>query len=134
MAERAVPNTIDHDTGGHWQAAKNGELAIRACTNCGLVLHLPKAYCHGCGGWDTEWKAVSPKGTLWSYTVTERELRPGFEPPYTVVVIDLDEAPGTRLIGYLAGRPDLEIGMPFRVRFDKVDDEVTLPQWEPVPA
>lgn len=134
MAERAVPNTHDHDTGGHWQAAKKGELAIRACTKCGLVLHLPKAYCHGCGGWDTEWKSVSPTATLWSYTVTERELRPGFEPPYTVVVVDLDEAPGTRLVGYLAGRPDLEIGMPFRATFEKVNDEVTLPQWEPVSA
>jgi hypothetical protein len=131
MAEQPLPVTTDHDTGGHWQAAARGELAVRACTACGLVLHLPRAYCHGCGSNATEWKAVRPTGTLWSYTTTERELRPGFEAPYTVVVVELDDAPSTRLIGHLSGRPALEIGMPMRARFERVDDEVTLPRWEP---
>lgn len=57
---------------------------------------------------------MAPTGRLYSCTTTERELRPGFEPPYTVVVVDL--------------------GTPMHARFDKVHDEVTLVQWEPVPA
>lgn len=134
MAERPVPNVHDHDTGGHWEAARRGEVAVRACQDCGLVLHLPRAYCHGCGGWNTDWKAVAPTGTLYSYTTTERELRPGVEPPYTVVVVELDEAPGARLFGYLPGRPELQIGMPMQARFERVDDEVTLVQWDPVAA
>lgn len=138
MSERPVPNTDDHDTGGHWQAAARDEVAVRVCTDCGTVLHLPKAYCHGCGGWSTEWRSVSPTGTLYSYTVTERELRAGFEPPYTVVVVELDDAPGARLFGYLDGRPELTIGMPMHARFEVVDhagdDAVTLVQWDPVPA
>ena len=128
-----VPRTTDHDTGGHWAAAADGELAIRACAACGLVLHLPKAYCHGCGSWDTAWRAVAPTGTLWSYTITERELRAGFDPPYAVVVVELDEAPGTRLVGHLPGRPELRIGMAMRARFDRVGPagaEVRLPNWE----
>lgn len=131
MAERPVPDLTDHDTGGHWQAAREGRLAIRCCTECGLVLHLPKSYCHGCGRWTTEWKTVRPAGTLWSYTTTERQLRQGFEPPYTVVVVELDDAPGTRLVGHLPGRPELTIGMPMRVTFERITDEVALPQWEP---
>lgn len=133
-AERAVPNTTDHDTGGHWAAARNGEVAIRTCLDCGELLHLPKAYCHGCGGWNTGWRSVAPTATLYSWTTTERELRAGFEPPYTVVVVELDEMPGARLFGYLPGRPELEIGMPMTARFDPIDDDTTLIQWDPVPC
>ncbi len=131
MHERAVPYTEDHDTGGHWAAARRGEVAVRACADCDAVLHLPKAYCHRCGSWRTGWRPVRPSATLWSYTVTERELRPGFPPPYTVVVVELDDAPGARLAGYLPGRPALEIGMPMRAVFETVDADVTLVQWEP---
>ena len=134
MSERPIPNIEDHDTGGHWHAAKDGKVGLRVCTDCGTVLHLPKAYCHGCGGWSTEWRSVAPTGTLYSYTVTERQLRPEFDPPYTVVVVDLDDAPGARLFGYLEGRPDLKIGIPMRARFDEVDEHVTLVQWDPAAA
>jgi uncharacterized OB-fold protein len=130
MAQRPVPTTTDHDTGGFFAAANEGKLALRTCTDCGLVLHLPKAYCHGCGGWNTEWREVRPTGTLWSYTTTERELRSGFPAPYTVVVVALDDAPGARLVGHLPGRPELTIGMPMRATFERIDDEVTLPRWE----
>jgi uncharacterized OB-fold protein len=132
MADRPVPNTTDPDTGGHFRAAREGELAVRACTHCGQVLHLPKAYCHGCGSWETAWRSVRPAGTLWSYTTTHRQLRAGFDAPYTVVVVDLDEVPGTRLIGHLPGAPELTIGMPMRATFERLDDEVSLPRWEPV--
>jgi uncharacterized OB-fold protein len=134
MPPRALPVTTDHDTGGYWQAANRGQLALRTCQTCGLVLHLPRAYCHRCGSWDTEWRTIAPAGTLWSYTTTERELRPGFPVPYTVVVVELDDAPGVRLVGHLPGRPALQIGMPMRATFERVTDQVTLPQWEPVTA
>jgi uncharacterized OB-fold protein len=132
VAERPVPNTTDHDTGGFWEAASRGELAIRTCTNCGQSLHLPKAYCHVCGSWDTDWRVVAPTGTLYTWTVTERELRAGFEPPYTVVCVELDDAPGVRLVGYLPGRPDLTVGMAMRATFEPTSDGTLLPQWHPV--
>jgi uncharacterized OB-fold protein len=128
---RPIPNTTDHDTAGYWEAASRGELAIRMCSSCNQVLHLPKAYCHACGSWETDWRVVPPTGTLYTWTTTERELRPGFEPPYTVVLVDLDGAPGARLVGYLAGRPELEIGMPMRAYFENGPGDVLLPQWEP---
>ncbi|MDQ1395473.1 MAG: uncharacterized protein QOG64_732 [Acidimicrobiaceae bacterium] len=128
---RPVPNTGDHDTAGYWEAAGRGELAIKACNACGQVLHLPKAYCHACGSWDSGWRVVQPTGTLYSWTTTERELRPGFAPPYAVVCVELDDAPGTRLIGYLAGRPDLQIGMQMRAYFEKAQGGVMMPHWEP---
>lgn len=131
--ERPLPVTDDHDTGGFWEATRRGQLAIRTCAGCGHVLHLPKAWCDACGGWDTHWRVVAPTGTLYSWTTTERALRPGFDPPYTVVLVELDDAPGARLVGHLDGRPDLHIGMAMRVRFERIDDDVVLARWEPVP-
>lgn len=126
---RAVPCVTDPDTGGFFDAARRGELAVKACADCGMVLHLPKAYCHGCGGWNTTWKTVPPTGTLYTWTTTERALRDGFDPPYTVVLVDLDGAPGARLVGHLPGRPDLAIGMAMRADFVELTDEVTIPRW-----
>jgi uncharacterized OB-fold protein len=128
---RPVPCTDDPDTGGFWEAAARGELAIRVCSDCGQVLHLPKAYCHGCGSWNTAWQVVAPTGTLYSWTTTERELRPGFVPPYTIVCVELDDAPGVRLVGYLDGRPQLESGMPMSATFEVAQGGVVIPQWQP---
>ena len=50
-----------------------------------------------------------------------------------MVLVELDDAPGVRYVGNLAGRPDLREGMPMRVRFDDAGDGVTLPNWEPTP-
>lgn len=130
--ERPTPCVDDPDTGGFFAAAARGELAVRACQGCGTVLHLPKAFCHGCGSWETSWRVVQPSGTLWSWTTTERQLNPAFEPPYTVVMVELDDAPGARLAGYLPGRPDLRVGMPMRAAFEVLEEDTTLVQWEPV--
>lgn len=124
-----VPCVTDPDTAGFFEAAKRGELAVKACAGCGLVLHLPKAYCHRCGAWDTVWRTIPPTGTVYTWTTTERALRDGFPPPYTVVLIDLDGAPGARLVGHLPGRPELTVGMAMRAEFVALNDEVTIPQW-----
>jgi uncharacterized OB-fold protein len=54
--------------------------------------------------------------------------------PYTIVLVDLDDAPGVRLLGHLPGSPDLRVGMPMQVRFEERPDGATLPNWEPAPS
>ena len=65
------------------------------------------------------------------WTVVDHQVHPAYPVPYTIVLVDLDDAPGVRLVGHLPGSPDLHDGMPMRVRFDEVADGVVLPQWEP---
>ena len=125
-----MPVTDDADTGGFWQAAAGGQVALRRCNACGRALHLPKAYCHHCGSWDTGWSTVRPAGKIYAWTTTHRELRPGFTPPYTVVLIELDDEPEARLVGYLPGEPALSVGMPVVARFEQ-RGEATLVQWDP---
>ncbi len=102
------------------------------CTACGGFLHVPRAYCRSCGSWDGEWRVVGGTATLHSWTVVDHQVHPAYPVPYTIVLVDLDDAPGVRLLGNLPGSPDLRDGLPMRVRFDEVADGVVLPQWEPV--
>ncbi|MGE3619822.1 MAG: Zn-ribbon domain-containing OB-fold protein [Acidimicrobiia bacterium] len=129
-----LPVVDDHDTGGFFAAARDGRLALMACNGCGAFLHVPRKYCYHCGSWDTGWRDVEGRGTLYAWTVIVRQLHPAYEAPYTVALVDVDEAPGVRLCAYLPGRPELEVGQAMQVRFDDIGQDVVLPNWEPVPA
>jgi uncharacterized OB-fold protein len=130
-APRPVPRTDDPDTAGFFAAAARGELAVCGCRDCNAVLHPPRAYCAACGSWSTDWRTVSGRGRLFSWTTVEHQSSRAFPPPYTVVLVDLDDAPA-RLVGCLPGRPELVADMPMEVWFEVVDDEgTTLPQWRP---
>jgi hypothetical protein len=129
---RLLPETGDHDTGGFFAAAAREELAICACAACGHVLHPPRAYCAACGSWDTVWQSVAGRARLFSWTTVEHQVHRAFPVPYTIVLVELEDAPEVRLIGYLPGRPELTAGMPMRVWFEPVGDDGTrLPQWLP---
>lgn len=131
MTELPVPVVDDVDTQGFWRAATEGKVQLRRCNACAAVLHLPKAYCHRCGSWDTSWHDVRPEGRVYTWTTTHRELRSGFTPPYTVILVELADAPEARLVGYLPGEPELSIGMPVVARFEQRGDAMLI-QWVPV--
>jgi uncharacterized OB-fold protein len=131
QATPLLPVVDDRDTGGFFEAARRGELVVRTCSSCGAILHLPRAYCKSCGSWEGTWKPVAGTGTLHSWTVVDHQVHPAYPVPYTIVLVDVDEAPGVRMVGHLPGSPDLRDGLPMRVRFDEVADGVVVPQWEP---
>jgi uncharacterized OB-fold protein len=68
--------------------------------------------------------------------VVAHQVHPAYPVPYTVVLVDLDALPGTRLVGHLPGEHDLAVGMPLEVWFDELGEiggrRVVVPQWRPV--
>ena len=84
--------------------------------------------CRSCGGADLGPEEVSGRGVVHSYTVTHFPL-PGFEPPFTVALVELEEQRGLRLVSNVLGvdPDDVEIGMPVEVEFEDVAEDVTLP-------
>ncbi|MDT3444395.1 OB-fold domain-containing protein [Pseudofrankia sp. BMG5.37] len=138
MTRRPLPVTDDLDTGGFFEAAARGELVVRRCDGCDAVLHMPRAYCATCGSWEGRWQPVAATGTVYSWTVVEHQVHPAFPVPYTVVLVKLDDVPGTRLVGHLPGRPALRPGQAMAADFEDVDGTV-LPRWRtadvsPAPA
>lgn len=133
MSHRPSPVTDDFDTGGFFAAAAEGRLVVRACASCSSVLHLPKAYCHHCGGWDTEWVERRARGSVYSYTVVEHQVHQGFPVPHTIALVSLDDEPAVRFMAYLPGRPEIQVGTAVEMF---IDDEpmVPLPNWRLAPT
>ena len=125
-----VPVVDDRDTGGFFEAAARGVLAIRRCTGCGAAVHVPVPACPYCQCADGRWEPGGTTGTVYSWTVVEHQVHPAFPVPHTILLVELDEAPGVRVVGHLPGRHAPGVGHPVRVRFDRVDERVVLPQWD----
>ena len=105
---------------------------MRAATGAARVLHVPVAYCHTCGSWEGSWTPVAGTAASCSWTIAEHQVHPAYPVPYTIVLVELDDHPGVRFVGHLAGAPQLTDGQPMRVWFEQLDDGVVLPQWAPV--
>jgi uncharacterized OB-fold protein len=131
MAENKFPDINDPGTAPFWKGATDGKLVVQACTKCGYLRWPPGPLCNECLSPDTEWKAVSPTGTLWSYAVYHRAMNPKFKDqiPYTVALVELDDGP--RMYGRLvANAAKVEPGMPVRAVFQEVEPGVTFVNWE----
>ena len=125
------PNDADRETRGFFEAAAQGRLVFKACHDCAHAIHPPMAHCPHCGGWNTDWREAQGTGRLRSWTTIAHQIHPAYPAPYTVVVVELDDAPEVRLMGYLDGEPELADGMPMRVWFQRLAEGPTLPNWTP---
>ncbi|MCC6434200.1 MAG: OB-fold domain-containing protein [Acidimicrobiales bacterium] len=114
-------------------------IAVQTCAECGSRQHPPEELCHRCGAMSFTYPALSPNGTLHSYTVAHYAVNRALAPhvPYAVVLVSLDDAPELRVIGNMPGVPieDIRIGMPVVAIWEEhhADDAsvVHLPQWQP---
>jgi uncharacterized OB-fold protein len=68
---------------------------------------------------------------VFSWTITHRPIDPAFDPPYAVVVVELEEGP--RLVGTIAGiaLSELRLDLPVVVGLDAVSDTVGLVVFRP---
>ena len=104
--------------------AKAGNVLARKCTKC-QELHLATVYfCKKCGNKDFEDAVIEGKGKIVTYTIMTVPPE-GFEEfaPYAWVVMELDDAPGVRISGFLphiATPSELPIGTKAKITgFDK---------------
>jgi uncharacterized OB-fold protein len=130
--DKPIPIIDDDDTGGFFNAAKRGAIAVLRCTGCGGAIHLPLPRCPDCGSWELYWDDVVPRGYIYSWTVVEHGVHPAFEVPYTVALIELADESDVRLLAHLPGRADMRVGQDAIAKFEDVRDGVIVPQWVPV--
>ena len=134
MAEynRPIPR-VEPFTEPFWQATKRHELALQKCADCGAYRFSPKETCPKCASTDYEWSRVSGEGAVYTYTIMERAPNPAWqaEAPYVIALVDLKE--GARMMSHIIGcsPQDVKIGMPVRVVFEDVSDEVAIYKFEP---
>ena len=117
----------------YWNGGAEGELRFLRCDDCRYYIHPPSPLCPECLGRSLAPEAVSGRGVVHTYTVNHQPWIPGFDPPYVVAIVELDEQPGLRLTTNVVHCEieDVEIGMPVRVVFEDLGDDVFLPLFEP---
>ncbi|HJQ85664.1 MAG TPA: Zn-ribbon domain-containing OB-fold protein, partial [Candidatus Binatia bacterium] len=116
-----------------WRACREGRLEILRCGACGLYLHPPRPVCRRCGARELAWTPVSGRATVVSFTVNHQRWMPGLEVPYTIGLVELVEQPDLRLTTNLVGVDPaaVRVGVPVKVTFRPVSDDVALPVFEP---
>jgi uncharacterized OB-fold protein len=138
MSERATPfrllPQLTDENEAFWTGGAEGELRFLRCDACAELVHPPAPLCPRCLGSQLTPRAVSGRATLHTFTVNHHPWIPGFEPPYTIAIVEIEEQPGLRLTTNIVNCAieDLRIGMPLRVVFEAAADGIFLPLFEPV--
>ncbi|MDZ7675440.1 MAG: OB-fold domain-containing protein [Acidimicrobiales bacterium] len=114
-----------------WKSGADGVLRIQGCTECQTLVHPPVPICPECRSREWEPVEVSGRATVAGFTTNAHQWLPGFEPPYSIAVVALEEDPSVRLTTNLVGcEPDeVHIGQEVSVTFDEQDD-VWFPLFE----
>jgi acetyl-CoA acetyltransferase/uncharacterized OB-fold protein len=126
---------LEPETEHFWRACHAGRLEITRCRVCGWYIHPPRPVCARCQSRDVGWETVSGRATVVSFTVNHQRWMPTLEVPYAIALVELVEQPDLRLTTNVVGCApgDVRIGMPVRVTFRPVSDEIALPLFEPDP-
>jgi uncharacterized OB-fold protein len=125
-----VPNEW---TKPYWDAARRGVLELQRCQSCGHFQHPPYATCTQCVSTDLKFEAVRGAGAIYAYTIMyhtgDKRLAPAV--PYASIIVELDDAPGALLAGNLLEAPytAAKVGRRVEVVFEKLNDDITLPQF-----
>lgn len=127
---RPLP-AMDGLTKEFYRWCRRGDLRFQRCIACRAWRHVPREMCANCGSDEWKWERTKGRGVVFTWTVAERPMHPGFADavPYAPVVVEMDE--GIRIVTEIVDcAPDeLEIGMRVEVSFAKVSDDVTLPKF-----
>lgn len=117
----------------YWLATREHRLTVPRCVNCGTFRFPPGPFCHECQHQEVEHVEVSGKGTVYTFTIARHAVVPSLADsvPYAVAVIEVDDAPGIRMIASIVESDieTLEIGSRVEVVWDDIDAEVTIPRF-----
>ena len=124
---------LEAHTEAFWRACRAGRLEFTHCNSCGWYIHPSRPICPRCRGRELAPVAVSGRARLYSYTINHQRWFPGQPVPYVIGLVELVEQTDLRLMTNIVNCPPerLAIGMPLRVVFEIVNDDIALPLFEP---
>jgi len=117
-----------------WEAAKRHELVMQRCKKCANWIFYPREQCPYCFSQELEYRKVSGRGRVHSYTTVYQPASPAFadEAPYVFASVQLDE--GVRVATNIVGIPHDQVKIDLEVEavFEDVTPEWTLVKFRPV--
>ncbi|MGP4043482.1 bifunctional MaoC family dehydratase N-terminal/OB-fold nucleic acid binding domain-containing protein [Streptomyces sp. 2A115] len=137
---------VNRDNAGFWEGVSRHRLLIQRCDGCKALRFPWLPGCNACGGLEWDTVEAGGAGIVYSYVVMHHPPFPAFTVsdhaagetgpyaarPYAVGLIELAE--GVRMISNVVGVPydRMRIGMPVRLEFERVDEELELPVFRAV--
>lgn len=122
-----------------WAGLREERLLLQRCSACGKFQWGPEWICHHCHSFDLGYDEVDPKGIIYSHERVWHPVHPALaeQGPYVIVLVELPDADGVRLVGNLLGDPrqPLVIGSSVTGVFEHHPDgdpAFSLLQWRPV--
>ena len=116
--------SIGPRTEAFWTSGADGVLRIARCEDCATWLHPPRPVCPSCRSMAIAPVAVSGRGTVHASTINRYQWSPLLDAPYVIAEVDLDDAPGVRLLTSIV-ECDIDavaIGMAVEVCFARAGD------------
>ena len=132
-SERILP-TIDDGNRPFWDGCRAGVLVLQRCDDCGHLRYPISPVCPQCIGSKATWVEAEPTGEVYSFGVFRHAYNDAWRDrvPYTVALVKLDAGP--TLISNIVGVDprDVRVGRRVTAVFERVTDEVTIPQFTPL--
>ncbi len=131
MTDRPLP-AITPETAHFWEGTRAGELRLQKCAACSHVYFPPRPFCPQCASTTVGILRASGRATLYSYVIHHRPV-PGFIPPYSIAVVQLEEGPRmmTNIVEIEQTPQRLLLDMPLEVVFQRMNEEISLPLFRP---
>lgn len=138
MSERFFPDGMppalaDVITLPFWQAAAEHRLVVQRCARCGHTRLPPAPVCPECRADAADWKQLSGRGEIYTYTIVHRPVAAGQPLPTVIAVIALEDAGGVRMISNVvdAAPEEIRIGLPVEVVWEDMSAELAIPRFRP---
>jgi uncharacterized OB-fold protein len=129
MADRKLPFVgtpeTNPETKPFWDGCAAGKLVIPQCTETKKYMWYPR----GISPWTlgpVEWKEVSGKGKIYTYSVMERA-----NPPYCIAYVELAEGPKMMTNIIDCDLKSIKIGMEVQLKFVPTENGPPMPCFAP---
>lgn len=109
--------------GPFWEGIASRQLRLPRCSRCGAFQWYPDSTGPDCAGAEYDWAPSAGRGTVHTMTRVHRQFLPGGGDgaPFVVGFVELDDAPGIRLVAQLDDVPGLAIGSRVEAAFVAVE-------------
>ena len=92
----ALPRPVPIDvTQPFWDGLAADEIRLQRCRDCGSWVFYPRPRCSTCLSDALDWRTVSGRATVYSFTIARQATHPAFvaEVPQLLAIVELDEGP-----------------------------------------
>lgn len=112
----------------YWEGLRREEVRIQHCDRCQTWVFYPRSHCPRCLDPELDWRTVSGRARLHSFTVS-RPPTSGLaeeQVPELLAIVELDEGPRLTTTLVDADHAAVTVGVRVEPVFDHVDEQHTL--------